>query len=85
VHFFYIENDVEIFPAHYTWKVAEKGFKIAFMVNRYAMIDSCNIILENCFSKNHCEIQVRTSIVCALYSIKYGRNCLIINTTKVSQ
>ncbi len=20
------ENDAEIFPAHYTWKVAEKGF-----------------------------------------------------------
>jgi hypothetical protein len=26
---FYIENDAEIFPVHYTWKVAEKGFKIA--------------------------------------------------------
>ncbi len=31
--FFYIENDAEIFPAHYTWKVAEKGFKMAFMMN----------------------------------------------------
>ena len=28
---FYMENDVEIFPAHYTWKVAEKEFKMAFM------------------------------------------------------
>jgi hypothetical protein len=36
---FYIENDAEIFPAHYTWKVAEKGFKMA-------MINSCEIILE---------------------------------------
>jgi hypothetical protein len=31
-HFFYIENDAEIFLAHYTWKVAEKGFKMAFMM-----------------------------------------------------
>ncbi len=46
VHFFYIENDAEIFPAHYTWKVAEKGFKMAFMMNKLAMINSCEIILE---------------------------------------
>ncbi len=26
---FYIDNDAEIFPAHYTWKVTEKGFKMA--------------------------------------------------------
>ncbi len=31
---FYIENDVEIFPAHYKWKVAEKEFKMAFMMNK---------------------------------------------------
>jgi len=43
---FYIENDAEIFPAHYTWKVAEKGFKIAFMMNKLAMIISFEIILE---------------------------------------
>ena len=46
VHTFYIENDAEIFPAHYTWKVAEKGFKMAFMMNKLAMINSCEIILE---------------------------------------
>ncbi len=40
------ENDAEIFPAHYTWKVAEKGFKIAFRMNRLEMINSCEIILE---------------------------------------
>ncbi len=40
------ENDDEIFPAHYTWKVAEKGFKMAFMTNQLAMINSCEIILE---------------------------------------
>ncbi len=45
-HFFYIENDVEIFPLHYTWKVAEKGFKMAFMMNKPAVINSCEIILE---------------------------------------
>jgi hypothetical protein len=42
---FYIENDAEIFLAHYTWKVAEKGFKIAFMMNKIAIIVSFEIIL----------------------------------------
>jgi hypothetical protein len=49
----------EILPVHYTWKVAEKGFKMASMMNKFAMIYSC-------------EIQVRTILVCTLYSIKYG-------------
>jgi hypothetical protein len=40
-HFFYIENDAEIFLAHYTWKVAENEFKMAFMLINY-----CEIILE---------------------------------------
>jgi hypothetical protein len=35
-----------IFPAYYKWKVAEKGFKMAFMMNKPAMINSCEIILE---------------------------------------
>ncbi len=58
----------------YTWKVAEKGLKMAFMINKDDMINSCRIILEkkNIFSKNHCEIQVRTLIVRALYLIKYS-------------
>jgi hypothetical protein len=43
---FFIENDADIFPAHYTWKVAEKGFKMAFMMNKLAIIYSCEIILE---------------------------------------
>ncbi len=46
VHTFYIENDAEIFPAHYTQKVAEKGFKIAFMMIKFVMIISFEIILE---------------------------------------
>jgi hypothetical protein len=41
-----MENDAEIFPVHYTWKVAEKGFKMAFMMNKLATIKSCEIILE---------------------------------------
>ncbi len=41
----YIENDAEIFPAHYTWKAAEKGF-LAFMMNKLAMMISLEIILE---------------------------------------
>jgi hypothetical protein len=46
VHTFYIENDAEIFPAHCTWKVAERGFKMAFMMNKLAMINSCKVIHE---------------------------------------
>ncbi len=45
-HFLYIETDAEIFPAHCTWKVDEKGFKMAFMMNKLAMNDSCEIIVE---------------------------------------
>jgi hypothetical protein len=43
---FFIENDAEVFLAHYAWKVVEKGFKMAFMMNKLAMIKSCEIILE---------------------------------------
>ncbi len=43
---FNMENDAEIFPAHYTWKVAEKGSMMASMINKLAMINSCEIILE---------------------------------------
>ncbi len=43
---FYIEKDAEIFPVHYTWKVAEKGFKITFTMNKLAIINSFEIILE---------------------------------------
>ncbi len=35
-----------MFPAQYTWKVAEKGFKMAFMMNKLAMNESCEIIVE---------------------------------------
>ncbi len=38
---------VDIFPAHYTWRVAQKGFKMASMMNKPTMINSCEIILEN--------------------------------------
>jgi hypothetical protein len=56
VHTFYIKNDAEIFPVHYTWKVAEKGFKIAFMMNKLAMIFLLKLFLKLFFAKNHCEI-----------------------------
>ncbi len=46
MHFFYIENDAEIFPVYYTWKVAKKGFKMAFMMKKLALINSCEIFLE---------------------------------------
>jgi hypothetical protein len=41
-----MEKDAEIFPAHFIWKVAEKGFKMASMMNKLAMINSCEIVLE---------------------------------------
>jgi len=41
-----MENDADIFPADYTWKVAEEGFKMASMMNKLAMMNSCEIILE---------------------------------------
>jgi hypothetical protein len=41
-----MENDAEIFPAHYIWKVAKKGFKMACMMNKLGMINCCDIILE---------------------------------------
>jgi hypothetical protein len=66
-----------MFPAHYTWKLAEKGFKMAFMMNILAIINSCEIILEIFFAKNHCEIQVHTILVRALYSIKYSNKVII--------
>jgi hypothetical protein len=40
-----MENDGEVFPVHYTFKVAEKGFKMASMMNKLAMKNSCEIIL----------------------------------------
>ncbi len=41
-----MENDVEIFPVHYTWKVAEERFKMASKMNELAMINSCETILK---------------------------------------
>jgi hypothetical protein len=46
VHFFYMENDAEIFPVHYTWKVTEKGFNMASIMNELEMINTCEINLE---------------------------------------
>ncbi len=68
---FYIENDAEIFPAHYTWKVAENEFKMAFMMNKDA-----RLILVKLFLKKKSQNQVCTILVCTLYSIKYGMFCL---------
>jgi hypothetical protein len=41
-----MENDTEVFLVHYMGKVSEKGFEMASMMNKLAMIDSCEIILE---------------------------------------
>jgi hypothetical protein len=42
-----MENDAEIFPAHYIWKVVEKEFKMACMMNKLAIINSCEIFLKH--------------------------------------
>jgi hypothetical protein len=41
-----MEDNAEIFPARYSWKFAEKGFKMTSMMSKLAMINSCEIILE---------------------------------------
>jgi hypothetical protein len=41
-----MENDAEIFPAHHSRKVAENGFKMASMMNKLAMFNSCETIIE---------------------------------------
>jgi hypothetical protein len=49
---------------------------MAFMMNNLAMVNSFEIILEKLktfFAKIHCEIEVRTILVCPLYLIKYGK------------
>jgi hypothetical protein len=67
-----MENYAEMVPAHFTWKVAEKGFKMASVMNKLAMI-FVKLFLKNkinFFAKNYCKIQVRTILVCELYLIK---------------
>ncbi len=58
---------------------------MAFTMNKLAMINYCEIILEKCnfFALNHCEIQVRTILVRTLYSIKYGTFLDICDEIKV--
>jgi hypothetical protein len=41
-----MDYDAEIFLAHYTWNVAEKGFKMAFWMKKLSMINSYAISLE---------------------------------------
>jgi hypothetical protein len=62
VRTFYMENDAQIFPAHYTWKVAEKGFKVACMMNKLAMINSCKITVKSIFLT-----KIIVKFRCALY------------------
>ncbi len=45
VHFFTLKMVLK-YSVEYTWKVAEKGFKMAFMMNKDATMNSCKIILE---------------------------------------
>jgi hypothetical protein len=41
------------------------------------------IKINKVFAKNHCEIQVRTILVCALYSIKHGTTVSIMMSNNV--
>ncbi len=59
-----MEKDAEIFPVHYTWKVAEKGFKMACMMNKLAMINSCEIFLKH---KTNFLTKIIVKFICALY------------------
>jgi hypothetical protein len=59
-----MDNDAEIFPAHYTRKVTEKGFKMAFMMNKLAMMYSCEIFLEK---KLIFLPKIKVKFRCALY------------------
>ncbi len=65
-HFYTMKLMLKYSLCNYPWKVAEKGFKMAFMMNKLAMINPCEIIHEKLnifFVKNHCEIQVYTILV----------------------
>jgi hypothetical protein len=73
VHFFTLKMMLKQ-SLRSTIHVAQKGFKIAFMLHKLAVIISFGIIHENFFfCQNHCEIQVGTLLVCALFSIKYDK------------
>ncbi len=41
-----MENDAEKFPAHYTWRVAKKGFTMASMTDKLGIVNSFEITLE---------------------------------------
>ena len=74
-----MENDAEIFPAHYTWKVAEKGFKMASMMNKLAMINSCEIILEkyNTFFLPKIIVKFRCALYLYVHYMHYTCMCII--------
>ncbi len=48
VHFFTLKMILKysLRIIHYIWKVAEIGFKMASMMNKLAMINFCEVILE---------------------------------------
>ncbi len=57
---------------HYTWKVAEKGFKMAFMMNKLAMI-LVELFLKN---KNKILPKIIVKFRCTLYMYAHytGKN-----------
>jgi hypothetical protein len=58
---------------------------MAFIMNKLAMINSREIIIEKqnfFFAKNHCEIQVRTILVCALYSIFFLQHFFFLTSDR---
>ena len=71
MHTFFEGNDLEILPAHYTWKVVENGLTIKWVMWCWERLAVWNILenFNNFFSaKNHCKIKVRTILVCVLHS-----------------
>jgi hypothetical protein len=86
-HFFIIENDAEIFPVNFTWKVAEKGFNMTFKKKNLQWLILVKLFLKNKFkkyAKNHDEIHVRTTLICTLYSIKYGNNESLLGPSQIT-
>ncbi len=70
VRTFCIENDAEILnPVNCTW--TNKGFKMAFMMNKLAMINSCEIILEKTLPKINVKLRCYNFLTVATTTTYY--------------
>jgi hypothetical protein len=65
LHTFFKENDDEILPAHYTWKVVGKGLKIKWVMRCWERLAGWNI-LENQNNSFFCQ-KIIVKSGCTLY------------------